>query len=88
MKYLFMYDHRSEFRMGKMAKVLKCSRSGYYSWVESGFHDRRKIEYENLLTLILAVFNKSRKTYGARRISKQLIKEIVCREIAFSQLLK
>lgn len=72
MKYIFMYDHRREFRVEKMAVVLKCSRSGYYRWVRNGFGGQKYQEQETLLSQILAVFKKSRKTYGARRISKEL----------------
>jgi len=67
-----MHNHRCEFRVKKMAGVLKCSRSGYYGWVRSGVHHKRQAAREALLTQILTVFMMSRKTYGARRISKEL----------------
>jgi hypothetical protein len=32
MKFRFMEDHQGAHSVGKMAKVLKISRSGYYAW--------------------------------------------------------
>lgn len=54
-----------------MCKVLKASRSGFYRWmkVEWGHANR----YERYLKLkILEVYEKSKRVYGSRRITKLL----------------
>jgi len=74
MIYTFMYEHRRDFRVNKMAEVLKVCRSGYYQWALNK-KTKKEIEDEKFLALIQAEFDKSRKTYGARRISKALQKQ-------------
>ena len=74
MIYTFMYEHRRNFRVNKMAEVLKVCRSGYYQWALNK-KTKKEIEDEKFLALIQAEFDKSRKTYGARRISKALQKQ-------------
>lgn len=74
MIYTFMYEHRRDFRVNKMAEVLKVCRSGYYQWALNK-KTKKEIEDEKFLSLIQAEFDKSRKTYGARRISKALQKQ-------------
>lgn len=69
-----MYEHRRDFRVNKMAEVLKVCRSGYYQWALNK-KTKKEIEDEKFLALIQAEFDKSRKTYGARRISKALQKQ-------------
>lgn len=74
MIYTFMYEHRRDFRVKKMAEVLKVCRSGCYQWALNK-KTKKEIEDEKFLALIQAEFDKSRKTYGARRISKALQKQ-------------
>jgi len=74
MIYTFMYEHRRDFRVKKMAEVLKVCRSGYYEWVKNR-KSKKEMEDEKFLVLIKAEFDKSRQTYGARRISKGLQKQ-------------
>jgi transposase InsO family protein len=54
-----------------MAEVLKASRSRYYEWVKNR-KSKKDIEDELFIEHIKNAFEKSRNTYGARRISKQL----------------
>ena len=34
MKYAFIREHRNEFKVVRMCRVLQVSRSGYYHWVD------------------------------------------------------
>jgi transposase InsO family protein len=74
MIYLFIYEFRSTFRVKKMALVLKVSRSGYYEWVKTK-KTKREIDDELFLVQIKETFEKTRKTYGPRRITKALNNE-------------
>ena len=65
-----MYNFRLTFKVKRMAKALNTSTSGYYEWLKSGRKTRREIEDEKYLSFIRIEFNKSRQTYGPRRLSK------------------
>lgn len=71
MIYIFMYEFRATFRVRKMAEVLKVTRSGYYEWAKTR-KTKREIEDEQYLAKIKETFEKTRKTYGPRRMSKAL----------------
>jgi len=34
MRFRFIYHHKDEFRIAKMAEVLKVTVGGYYSWLK------------------------------------------------------
>lgn len=72
MKYIFMYDFRLTFKVTRMAKALKTSTSGYYEWLKNGRKTKRDMEDEKYLSYICIEFNKSRQTYGPRRLSKTI----------------
>ena len=56
----------------RMTKALKTSTSGYYEWLKNGRKTKRDMEDEKYLSFIRIEFNKSRQTYGPRRLSKVL----------------
>jgi Transposase and inactivated derivatives len=64
MKYRFMYDFRCTFRVTRMAKALKTSTR----------KTKRELEDDRYLPFIPIDFNRSRQTYGPRRLSKVLTK--------------
>ena len=73
-----MEDHREVFRVKKMCKVLKVSRSGYYVWRKHMPSKRMKAN-EWLLERVREIYKKSRKIYGSPRIKDELSDQgIVC----------
>ena len=66
-----MKDHRFLFVIEKMCKVLKVSRSGYYSWV-SHKPSKREVENRELLDQIGKIHKQSKQTYGSPRITAEL----------------
>ncbi|MFC0216505.1 IS3 family transposase [Paenibacillus chartarius] len=69
-----MEDHRSEFRMEKMCKVLQVSRSGYYKWQQSVPCERERRKAK-VLERIAYYFHDSEKRYGSPKITHLLRKE-------------
>jgi putative transposase len=62
-----MQEHRKEFRIQSMCTIFCVSRAGFYGWLKRP-DSQRKREDKRFLTLIRTSFEKSRKTYGYRRI--------------------
>jgi putative transposase len=78
MKYLFMEEHREVFRMNRMCRILRVSRSGYYAWRKRR-PSRREEANKGLLEHIREVHRGSRNTYGSPRITDALKEQgIVC----------
>ena len=67
MKYRFIIEHRHEFRIMTMCRVLKVCRSGFYQWLHKPLSDRA-IEDQRLLVLVRASYAASSGVYGAPRI--------------------
>ena len=71
MRYQFIADHREQFPVTLMCRVLGVSCSGYYDWCGRP-PSRRTVEDLALTTAIQAEFEKSRGTYGSPRILADL----------------
>jgi len=71
MRYVFMEKHRGEYRLEKMCKVLRVSRSGYYAWRDREPSKRHKAN-SRLLEQIREVHKESRSTYGSPRVARRL----------------
>ncbi len=71
MKYWFMDQYRSEFRVVKMCRVLGVSRSGYYGWRKQP-HGKRRQDDNKLLMSIKESYRKNRGNYGSPRITDDL----------------
>ena len=66
-----MKELSGKYRITEMAIYLKVSREGYYRWLKRD--DRTKEAKESLLkSKILKIFNETRKSYGAVRVSNSL----------------
>lgn len=74
MKYAWIKEHSSEFAVDAMCRFMQVSRSAYYDWRQREPMVNKKEDAE-LITLIRALFSKSRATYGTRRLKKALLKQ-------------
>ncbi|MEQ1515545.1 MAG: IS3 family transposase [Usitatibacteraceae bacterium] len=78
MKYAFIRNHQTSFRITAMCQALQVSRSGYYDW-----RDRpecaRVCEDRHLLAHVRRIHLQNRQTYGARKTWRALKNEgIAC----------
>ena len=71
MKYAFVRDHRAEFRISSMCRVLRIHRSGYYAWLKNP-KSVRTHDDNRLLKKIRYFYEESDKTYGSPRIYEDL----------------
>jgi putative transposase len=71
-KYAWIKQHTNDFSVEAMCRFLKVSRSAYYAWLQSGQTEAGK-EDADLTSLIRTEFNKSRATYGTRRLKQILL---------------
>ncbi len=69
-----MKNHKTEFNIERIAKILKVLRQGYYGYLERK-PSKRKQENQRLLEKIQAVHTSSRKIYGSPRVHIELKKE-------------
>jgi len=74
MKFDFMKNHSSEFRVQKMADALGVARSAYYAWQKRGESQRKK-DNGRLLNQIHILHARSYGIYGSRRIMVALRNE-------------
>lgn len=74
MKYAFIQQHQERFKVNLMCQALEVSRSGYYEWCQRP-ESRRQQENRHLGEKVKASHERSRKTYGARRIRQELVEE-------------
>jgi putative transposase len=65
--YSFIEEHRNEFNINAMCRVLGVARAGYYAWLDNSISDRAQ-EDERLLKLIRRSFLASHGIYGAPRV--------------------
>lgn len=59
MKYRFMIEHRHEYAITLMCRVLRVARAGFYAWLQEPVCDHAK-EDARLLALIRASYVASR----------------------------
>ena len=71
MRYRFIQEHRHEFRVWLMCRVLDVSRSGFYLWLKRPVSSR-SAENDRLLFDIRVIHEASRGAYGSPRIHAQL----------------
>jgi transposase InsO family protein len=67
MRFQFIEDHRDEFPVRLMCKVLEVSTSGYYAWRDRP-PSKREMANRVLTAKIKEEFEKSAETYGSPRI--------------------
>ncbi len=71
MRYRWIAEHRKQFPIAALCRVMQVSKSGYYAWA-SRPESRRAGRNRVLVVQIKAAHTRSRKTYGRRRIHVQL----------------
>jgi len=71
MKYTFIAAHTEQFPVQRMCRVLGVGRSGYYAWRKRSPSSRAQAN-QDLVELIRAEHQASRKTYGSPRIQMAL----------------
>jgi putative transposase len=71
MKFQFIRDHREDFPVRLMCRVLEVSPSGFYDWLGRP-ESARAAEDRALVAKIQAVHGDSRRTYGSPRVHASL----------------
>jgi len=71
MKYRFMAEQRGAHSVGKMAKVLEVSRSGYHAWVGRPASRRQGAEAK-LTEQIREIQKEAKRRYGSPRVTAAL----------------
>jgi len=66
--FVFMWKHRDEYSVAKMAKVLGVSESGYYRWL-SRKPSKRAEEDLVLIEEIAEIFYTNHRVFGSRKIT-------------------
>ena len=66
--FVFMWKHRDEYSIARMAKVLGVSESGYYRWL-SRKPSKRAEEDLVLIEEIAEIFYASHRVFGSRKIT-------------------
>lgn len=71
MRYAFIEDHRSEFPVNLLCRVLKAPRSGYYAWRKRvpGVRQERRAKLD---ARIAKAYQTGRGVYGSPRVHRQL----------------
>jgi transposase InsO family protein len=88
MRFEFIDDHREEFPVSRMCKVLDVSRSGYYAW-RGRPPSKREMANRELYKKIKAVYDETKGTYGSPRIYEELKScGIACSENRVARLMR
>jgi transposase InsO family protein len=66
-----MSEHQEEFTIGAMSRVLRVTRQGYYAWLRRD-PSERALQDAVLRVTIRSIHQKSRRSYGSRRVRKGL----------------
>jgi len=88
MRFAFIEDHRDEFPVTRMCKVLNVSSSGYYAWRKRPV-SAREMANQQLLEKIKVVHTESNETYGSPRVYRQLKAQgVACSENRVARLMR
>jgi putative transposase len=74
MRFAFVAKHRSIWPVAWLCEALDVSRSGFHAWLNRS-SSRRTREAETLLAVIRRSFLGSDRTYGARRVWRDVLAE-------------
>ena len=83
-----MAEHKGQFRLCSMCRVLRIERSGYYAW-KAEPKSKRTVADESLLVSIKRSFENSQGIYGSPRVHRDLREEgILCGEKRVARLMR
>ena len=71
MRYACIVQHRAEYPVALMCRVLAVSRTGFYAWLARPLSRRGQIE-TRLRVAIRAIHAESQRSYGSPRIHREL----------------
>lgn len=74
MKYAWVREHRCEFPVALMCRVLVVSRSGYYGWLRRGQSSRDR-KREKIAAAARRSHEGSNGIYGYRKVHDELVKD-------------
>ena len=74
MRFAFIAKHRSIWPVAWLCEALDVSRFGFHSWLKRGPSARDKLD-EELTTSVRSSFVASARTYGARRVWRDVLAE-------------
>jgi putative transposase len=88
MRFRFIDEHRDEFPITLMCKVLEVSSSGYYAWRKRP-PSKREMANQALYEKIRIVYEESDKNYGSPRIHRTLNRQgVACSENRVARLMR
>ena len=83
-----MAEHKSQFRLHSMCRVLRVQRSGYDAW-EKKPKSKRTLADESLLLKIRQSFETSQSIYGSPRVHCDLREDgVLCGEKRIARLVR
>jgi putative transposase len=71
MKYTFIHEHRAQFSLCVLCRMLEVTHSGYYAWRQRPRSQRRQQD-EQLLVHIRKIYEQSQGRYGSPRVHQEL----------------
>ena len=74
MRFAFIAKHRHIWPVSWLCEVLEVSRSGFHAWLNRPT-SAREIQDAKLVTAIETSFKASDRTYGARRVWRDVLEE-------------
>lgn len=73
MKYVFIENHRAEFSIKAMCRVLRVARSGWYVWSLRHHQPNRRQQFRLVCdAAVRQSFNDAKQRYGAPRLADEL----------------
>lgn len=73
---MFIKEHRKDYPIGIMCRLLSASRSGYHRWIKRKL-SAREFENRRLLEIIVFHYKKSKRTYGLPRILAAIRRQVL-----------
>ena len=88
MRFQFIAEHRDEFPVTLMCKVLDVSPSGYYAWRQRP-PSAREMANQKLIEKIKIVYHQNHGVYGSPRIYRELKDQgVACSENRIARLMR